>query len=64
MSKLLDADGLRRLADALDRMTALTTHTNVELCAYGTDHIDVDGVVLALQRNAETSRYVVDLSSE
>lgn len=66
MSKLLDADALRRLADALDRMSALTADTKVGLCAYGTDHIEIDGVTMALQSNgtAETTRYVVDLSGE
>lgn len=64
MAYLVDAATLRRLADALDRMAEATAQTGVTLCAYGTDHIEIDGVTLALQseRDGDTVRYVVDLA--
>jgi hypothetical protein len=66
MQSLIDAAGLRRLADALDRLTEATAHTGVTLCAYGTDHIEVDGITLALQsqQDGDTTRYVVDLAGQ
>lgn len=61
---LMDAAALRRLADALDCLAEITAKTGVALCAYGTDHIDVDGSTLALQSapDGDAIRYVVDLS--
>ncbi|MFF8953875.1 hypothetical protein ACF09I_34515 [Streptomyces sp. NPDC014940] len=66
MQSLIDAAGLRRLADALDRLSETTTQTGVTLCAYGTDHIEVDGITLALQsqQDGDSTRYVVDLSGQ
>lgn len=64
MARIMDAAALRRLADALDRIGETTAQTSVELCAYGTDHIEIDGVTIALQsaRDDDTVRYVVDLA--
>ncbi|MGW7239725.1 hypothetical protein [Streptomyces sp. NPDC054804] len=66
MTKLMDAAALRRLADALDRMAETTAQTGVTLCAYGTDHIDIDDITLRLQSAAAdgTVRYVIDLSGD
>lgn len=66
MQALVDASALRRLADALDRMTEVTAQTGVSLCTYGTDHIEIDGITLALQstHDGEAIRYVVDLAIE
>jgi hypothetical protein len=64
MASLMDAAALRRLADALDRMAETATQTGVTLCAYGTDHIEIDGITLALQSvsDGDSVRYVVDLA--
>lgn len=66
MQSLVGASELRRLADALDRLAETTKQTGVMLCAYGTDHIEVDGITLALQseQDGESTRYVVDLSGQ
>ncbi|MEU0001507.1 hypothetical protein ABZ069_31775 [Streptomyces microflavus] len=65
MASLMDAATLRRLADALDRLAESTAQTGVQLCAYGTDHIEVDGITLALQseRDGDAVQYVVDLAA-
>lgn len=64
MASLMDAAALRRLADALDRLTEATARTGVALCAYGTDHIEIDGITLALQSglDGDSVQYVVDLA--
>lgn len=66
MASLVDATALRRLADALDRMMETTAQTGVTLCAYGTDHIEIDGITLALQSSGagEDLRYLVDLDRQ
>jgi hypothetical protein len=64
VASLMGAATLRRLADALDRMAETTAQTGVTLCAYGTDHIEIDGITLALQsgRDGDSVQYVVDLA--
>lgn len=65
MQSLMDAAALRRLADALDRMAETTTQTGVIHCAYGTGHIEIDGITLALQSvvgDGQHTSYVVDLT--
>ncbi|MEU6098937.1 hypothetical protein [Streptomyces sp. NPDC047079] len=66
MANLMDAAALRRLADALDRMAETTAQTGVTLCAYGTDHIEIDDITLRLQSapDGDTTRYAVDLSGD
>jgi hypothetical protein len=64
MQSLMGAAELRRLADALDRLSEASNQTGVTLCAYGTDNIEIDGITLPLQyeKVGETVRYMVDLS--
>ncbi|WHM32436.1 hypothetical protein OH540_21270 [Streptomyces sp. BPPL-273] len=64
MQSLMGAVELRRLADALDRLTETTKQTGVTLCAYGTDNIEIDGITLPLQseQDGERIRYLVDLA--
>lgn len=64
MQSQMGAVELRRLADALDRLSETTDQTGVTLCAYGTDNIEIDGITLPLQyeRDGERIRYLVDLS--
>lgn len=66
MASLMDSAALRRLADALDRMTKTTAQTGVTLCAYGTDHIEIDGITLALQSTGKGDdlHYLVDLDRQ
>lgn len=66
MQSLMGAAELRRLADALDQLSETTQRTGVALCAYGTDHIEVEGITLSLQTEqaGEGTRYVVDLSGQ
>ncbi|WP_406000699.1 hypothetical protein [Streptomyces sp. NBC_00829] len=65
MSNLADAATLRRLADALDRMTETTAQTGVSLSPYSSEHIEIDGITLQLGTVSEGDavRYAVDLSS-
>ncbi|MFI9622139.1 hypothetical protein ACIG8S_24835 [[Kitasatospora] papulosa] len=65
MAKLMDAAALRRLADALDRLTESTTQHGVTYCAYGQHHIQIEGVTLAVDSidEGDTVRYGVDLSA-
>lgn len=65
MASLMDAAALRRLADALDRMTKSTVETGVTYCAYGLHHIEIDGVTLAVDsiHDGDTVRYAADLTA-
>jgi hypothetical protein len=65
MTQLMDASGLRRLADALDRLAESTVQTGVTYCAYGLHHIEIDGVTLAVNsiHEGDTVRYGVDLAA-
>ncbi|MGW9437947.1 hypothetical protein [Streptomyces sp. NPDC055607] len=65
MQRLMDAAALRRLADALDRMAETAASTGVTHCAYGTDHIEIDGITLPLQSTTgadQRTTYVIDLA--
>lgn len=66
MQSLVGAAELRRLADALDQLGETTKQTGVALCAYGTDHIEIDGITLPLQteQGEQGTRYMVDLSGQ
>ncbi|MEU1122143.1 hypothetical protein ABZ371_00785 [Streptomyces sp. NPDC005899] len=65
MASLMDAAALRRLADALDRLTESTAQTGVTHCAYGLHHVEIEGVTLAVDsiHEGDTVRYGVDLST-
>ncbi|MEU5716569.1 hypothetical protein AB0G71_12390 [Streptomyces sp. NPDC020403] len=65
MTKLMDATALRRLADALDRLTESTAQHGITYCAYGQHHIEIEGMTLAVDsiHEGDTVTYGVNLST-
>lgn len=67
MSADLNADDLRALADALDRLTALQAETGVQVGSYGTASLTVQDEPLRLVwQQADTAsggRYAVEINS-